>query len=256
MQLETKPVELAEILELRDLYRQEMNCQIVHDAWPRRGFVAPHLLLVEGKIAGYGTVTVGEVFEPGTLNEFYLLPSHRNLAAPLFRHLLASSQASSIRAQTNDTLLLLLLYDFAQDITSDTILFRDAFTTNHVAPQTVFRKVRAEDASRIFTHALEPVGEWLLEVAGSVVATGGFLTHYNPPYGDIFMEVAQPFHGRGYGSYLVQELKRVCYEAGRKPAARCNVTNVASRRTLEKAGMLPCARILMGRVNSGKVLAS
>ena len=33
---------------------------------------------------------------------------------------------------------------------------------------------------------------------------------------------------------------------GKAPAARCNVTNAASRATLQKAGMLPCARVLTG----------
>jgi hypothetical protein len=46
----------------------------------------------------------------------------------------------------------------------------------------------------------------------------------------------------------VQEVKRVCYEMGKVPAARTGVSNVASRKTLEKAGLLPCARVLVGSV--------
>ena len=99
---------------------------------------------------------------------------------------------------------------------------------------------------RIFEHKVEPVGEWLVEYAGAIVATGGIATHYNLPYGDIYMEVDEPRRRRGFGSYLIQELKRVCYTLGRIPAARCNVANVASRATLQKAGLLPCARILSG----------
>ena len=60
------------------------------------------------------------------------------------------------------------------------------------------------------------------------------------------MEVDEPYRRRGFGSYLIQELKRVCYEMGRIPAARCNVGNVASRHSLQKAGLLPCPRILNG----------
>ncbi len=94
------------------------------------------------------------------------------------------------------------------------------------------------------------MGEWIIEAGGEVAATGGILFHYNVPYGDIYMEVAEPFRRRGYGSYLVQELKRTCYEMGRVPAARCNVSNVASRATLQKAGFLPCARILSGVISA------
>ena len=53
---------------------------------------------------------------------------------------------------------------------------------------------------------------------------------------------------RGVGSFLVQELKRISYEQGKIPAARCNAANVASRATLERAGFLPCARVLVGRL--------
>ena len=40
--------------------------------------------------------------------------------------------------------------------------------------------------------------------------------------GDIYMDVVEVHRGRGFGSYLVQELKRAAYELGSIPAARCN----------------------------------
>ena len=64
------------------------------------------------------------------------------------------------------------------------------------------------------------------------------------------MDVAEPYRGRGFGSYLVQELKRLAYELGSIPGARCNPTNIASRKTLQKAGFVPCANILSGTIAS------
>ena len=154
-------------------------------------------------------------------------------------------------AQTNDVLLTLLLYDCAREITSETILFHDVLTTSLTVPGAVLRRVAEADAGRIFEHKVEGVGEWLIEHDGAVVATGGILTHYNPPYGDLFMEVDEPFRRRGYGSYLLQELKRSCYELGRVPAARCNASNTASRAALQKAGLFPCARMLSGVLATG-----
>ena len=87
-----------------------------------------------------------------------------------------------------------------------------------------------------------------MEVDGTIVATGGILYHYNRPFGDIYMAVAQGYQRHGFGSYLVQELKRVCYEGGSVPAARCSPTNVGSRKTLQKAGFVPCGNILVGRI--------
>ena len=91
------------------------------------------------------------------------------------------------------------------------------------------------------------IGCWRLKA--KIAATGGILFHYNRPYGDIYMEVAEPFRKRGLGCYLVQELKRVCYEQGSVPAARCSLTNIASRKTLQKAGFVPCGHLLTGSVS-------
>jgi GNAT superfamily N-acetyltransferase len=143
-----------------------------------------------------------------------------------------------------------MLFDCSAQIESDTILFHDALTTGLTAPGATFRPVSEADQTRIFPHAVEPVGGWLIEAGRDVAATGGILCHYNVPYGDINMEVAEPFRRRGYGSYLVQELKRTCYELGRIPAARCNASNVASRAALQKAGLLPCARVLTGLISA------
>jgi GNAT superfamily N-acetyltransferase len=109
-----------------------------------------------------------------------------------------------------------------------------------------FRRVVEGDRERIVGQGLDAGADWMLEADGIAAATGGLLFHYNVPYGDIFMAVAEPLRRRGFGGYLIQQLKRVCYESGRIPAARRNVSNVASRATLQKAGMMPCARVLTG----------
>jgi GNAT superfamily N-acetyltransferase len=140
--------------------------------------------------------------------------------------------------------MLLMLYDFATDIRCENYLFHDAVTTHLPCPRGVFRHSRPGDEPP------DKDADWLIEADGAIVASGGFLCHYNPPYGDVYMSVAEPFRRQGFGSYIVQEVKRVCYEAGKKPAARCNGDNVASRRTLERAGLVPCARLLVGQVKT------
>lgn len=246
MPIDVSLVPLKEILSLRDLYRREMNCQIVHDSLHARGHFDSYLIRSAGQIAGYGCVGGYQETPRSTIKEFYLLPAHRAAAQGLFRRLIAVSQAKRIEVQTNDLLLTLMLYDCAGSIEREKILFHDQFTTNLSIAGAAFRKVTEADQSRIFPHTVEPVGDWLVEVDGEVTATGGIMFHYNIPYGDIYMEVAEAFRRRGHGSYLIQELKRTCYELGRVPAARCNPFNVASRATVQKAGMLPCALILSG----------
>ena len=105
----------------------------------------------------------------------------------MFRALLELARARHIRTQTNDPLLLVMLYDCGANITPDNVLFADGFTSSLTCPRGALK--RGKDTS-----------------------------------------------------------SRICYEMGKIPAARCNADNAILRRTLEKAGRLPCARVLQGDV--------
>lgn len=244
MKIQVEQVEYPVVETLRDLYRAEANCQIVRDSMMRRGLSDIYLVRVDGAVAAYAGVL--NKYDKDRLFEFYTIPSVRRHALPILREVIAASRATRMQAQTNMPLMLLMLFDCATDIVCENILFEDAFTSSLSIPGATFRRVAEEDKPHIFEHKVEGVGDWMVEVDGVAVATGGALYHYNPPYGDIYMEVDEKQRGKGYGSFLVQELKRICYEAGKRPAARCNVDNTASRNTLQKAGLLPCGRILAG----------
>jgi GNAT superfamily N-acetyltransferase len=248
MPLDVTLVPPEEVRALRDLYRHEMHCQIIHDSWHGRGWVDSYLFRVDGRVGGYSLVGGVRGDPKNTITEFYLLPDRRGFALPLFRRLAAMSGARRVEVQTNDVLFTLMAYDCATRIESPVILFHDAFTTQLTAAAVTFRKVTAADRDQLTDGKLDADAEWLVEADGLAVAAGGLLFHYNVPCGDIYMGVAEPFRRREYGSYLVQELKRTCYEMGRIPAARCNASNAASRATLQRAGMLPCARVLTGEL--------
>src|SRR5437764_14845184 len=104
MNIEVSRVEVEEITPLRELHRQEMHCEIMHDSFPRRGFSDAYLIRWEGRIAGYGLVA--KVHWPGTVHELYLIPAYRDAALPIFRPLLELSEATYIPAQTNARLSL------------------------------------------------------------------------------------------------------------------------------------------------------
>ena len=249
--MESRRVELRDIEGLRDIYRQEMNCQIIHDSiHARPGWSEEYLLIEDGSKVGYGSIAVGGPWhEKPTVYEFFVLTQHRSRVFDLFQGLLASSKATMIETQSNAVLLTVMLHTFAHDVSSESILFHDKLTTSHSPGEAVFRRSRAEDAEQIVQHQLDSGAKWLVSVGGNIAAAGDILFHYNRPYGDIFMKVAEPFRRRGIGTYLVQQLKRVCYEGGSIPAARCNPKNFASRGTLQKAGFSPCGHILNGMVS-------
>jgi GNAT superfamily N-acetyltransferase len=251
MRFHLSPATFEEIKSLRDLYREHLACQIVHDsAHYREGCTQSYLIHHADQVVGYGSIWTGDYWmKSGSVFEFYPLPAYQPRLFSLFEYFIRELAPACIYAQTNDPFLGTLIFDYTRDLLVEHILFSAGIGTAHIAPGTVFRPVQPEERETIFPHHVEPVGEWALESEGRIVATGGFANHYNPPYGDIFMEVDHDFRRRGFGRFLVQELKRVCSLSGRQPAARCRPANVASRKTLESAGFVPCGRIMSGKTH-------
>ena len=131
-----------------------------------------------------------------------------------------------------------MLFEHAGNINAEAILFEDCFET----------KQRIPGASLIKTEGSVTETEYSLQTDGEVVATGGYVWNYNFPYIDLYYEVKEEYRKKGFGSLIVQELKKEAYRLNRIPAARCNVNNLASQKTLMKAGMRVCGHILIGSI--------
>lgn len=242
------PTTLEKLRPYRDLYRHEMNCQIIHDSiHARPGWSNECLLHADGVVAGYGSVAVGGPWkEKSAAYEFFVLPPHRSRVFDLFETFLDATKPAMIETQSNDGCLGVLIHLYAKNVETESILYEDRLTTHLSLPGALVRRTTPDDAARVAEQKLDEDAEWLVEWDGRIVATGGILYHYNRPFGDVYMHVAEAFRRRGVGGFFVQELKRLCYEGGSAPGARCNPDNVASRKTLQKAGFVPCGHILHG----------
>ncbi len=243
----------GDILALREHYREEMNCQITHDSIHRReGWTLSYLLLIGGATAGYAIVAIGGPWkDKPTVIEFFVLPDFRGRVFDLFEAFLATSSARFIEIQTNAVLLTAMLHVWSPGAISEKIVFHDKITTLLPGEGAVFQRVNSLEDSLACVERRQGSSEWQLLWDGAIVARGGIAFHYNRPYGDIYIETAEPLRRRGFGAYLVQELKRICRdELGSIPCARCSPANIASRKTLQKAGFVPCAHILTGSIAS------
>ena len=200
-------------------------------------------------LAGFATVAIaGPWKNKPTILEFYILPEYRSRAFDFFEAFLAESGARLMEIQSSDLVLAAMLHTYCREVSSEAIVFRDGVTTALPANGAVLKPLTSD---RVVRRAIaERAGgpEWRLLVDGKTAGKGGILFHYNAPYGDVYMEIEEPFRGRGFGAYLVQELKRCAYEIESIPAARCNVDNQSSRKTLQKAGFVPYAHVLNGTI--------
>jgi GNAT superfamily N-acetyltransferase len=251
MHFKATKVTLKDILPYRDLYLQEMNRQIRYNACHERGWSDSYLLYADEAVIGYGSIKGQEIVDRDTVFEFYLFPCYQHLASRVFSLLLEASGAKFIEPQSNAPLLTALLYEFATNIKAEAILFEAGITTHLSVPDVVFRS--KEEYETTFGKKVEDGSGFVLEKGGNVVASGDFLLHYNKPFADLYMEVAESHRRKGLGSFLIQELKRVCYLAGRVPAARCNIQNKASKATLLKGGLRVAGCMLKGDVKREEI---
>ncbi|HXL57022.1 MAG TPA: GNAT family N-acetyltransferase [Chitinophagaceae bacterium] len=245
MELKVINTRLEEIQAFRILFLHENNFQFIYNKCHDYGWADTYLFTIDDIKIGYGSVWGKDRREDrDTIFEFYLIQPFRKFSNLIFPKFYTVSGARFIECQSNDLLLSSMLYEYAKNINAEAILFEDHFQTNLAIPGVIFYKKPAEDNSGA------DVGGYFLEQNGNVVATGGFMLNYNMPYADIYMEVKEDFRQQGFGSLIVQELKKEIYLMGRVPAARCNIRNHASKPTLLKAGLKICGFILTGGIKS------
>ncbi len=233
-----QPVDFEVVRPLWEARRNEATCQIVRDSILPRGLADAWVLRRGGHVVGYAGVWNRHF--PGRIMDFHLSRGGDVDLEDAFASVLVATDAGAIEAQTNLPVLDGLLRTFARSIQTENHLFEEGEPTALTWPGAVVRRRQPGDEG--------PDGEWVVEVDDTVIAGGGALTHYNPPYADLFMGVADGWRGRGVGSFLVQELRRRCHAAGLVPVARCNVDHEMSRRTLERGGMRLCGEIRAGVV--------
>jgi GNAT superfamily N-acetyltransferase len=247
MSLEINKVSLNDILNLRILFLQENNFQIRYNACHERGWSDSYRISIDGNHIGYGSVKGKEdLSQRDAIFEFYLTPKTRKNANVAFEKLVTATGVRCIECQTNDHLLSSMMFEFSSHISSDVVLFEDDQYAFLNIPGATFRKKTPGEIS--FDHNSEPDGDYVIEVDGQIVATGGFLLHYNIPFADLYMEVREDQRQKGYGSLLIQELRKACFDAGRVPAARCNMSNKASKQALMKGGLRIAGYMLTGEI--------
>src|SRR5438093_36695 len=150
MQAQAKLSSAPDILPFRERYRQEMNCQVVHDSIHRRaGWTLTYVLEVGGGAVGFGSVAIGGPWkDKPTLFEFYVLPEQRTRAFDLFEALLSVSGPQFMEIQSNEPLLAVMLHTYARDLASEKIVFHDKLTTALPANGATLRGVTSDQDTR------------------------------------------------------------------------------------------------------------
>jgi Acetyltransferase (GNAT) family len=230
---------LEEIQPLRKLFLSESSFQFIYDKCHGAGWADTYVFTSGKEIVGYGSVWGKDQREDrNTIFEFYLLLSFRKFAHIIFPNFITTSGALFIGCQSNDLLLASMLFEHAKKIHAEAILFEHDFQAEFYIPGILFKENIDADGN----------SEYILEQNGNAVASGGYVWNYNFPYIDMYYEVKEAYRQKGFGSLIIQELKKEAFRLKRIPSARCNINNIASKRALLKAGMSVCGHILIGEL--------
>ncbi len=233
---------LAELGDMRTKFLAIIDNQFTYDKIHLWGAEDIYLFKVDDAVAGYGSVWGKDKREDrDSIFEFYLEPPYRNDAHEIFKKFIETSGVTWIESQSNDPFLSEMLFEFAIDIYAEAILFEDDMDTSISIPGTTFEAIDTGEPNRYDK-------QYVLKYNNVVVGKGGLMLNYNFPYADIYYGIEEDHRRKSFGSLFVQELKKEAYRIGRVPAARTNISNLISKRTMIKAGLKPCGWRLVGKI--------
>src|SRR5262245_46147333 len=160
-----RQVKLKAIAAMREAYRAEQDCQVVHDSiHVRRGWTREFAIGEGDRVVGYASLAVdGPWRDKPTLYELYVMPDRRSGAFALFEAVLEATRPGAFEVQSNDLLLTTLTVTFARELATEKVVFRDDQTTSHtiwgatlrcLTPAAEIQEAMAERAGG---------GEWMLE---------------------------------------------------------------------------------------------
>jgi len=235
-------VALKEITDLRKKFLAEIKIEFILDKAHLYGWADSYVFSIDQVKAGYGCVWGKDNREDrDTIFEFYIEPPFRDETSQIFVKFMNTSGVSFIECQTNDPFLAPMFFGHTKDINVEAVLFEEDFKSSLSIEGTKLESKQDPEASQFDK-------QYILTHNGEPVASGGLMLNYNFPYADIYYGVEEQHRQKGFGSFIVQELKKAAYDMGRVPSARCNIDNSISKKTMMKAGLKPCGWRLGGKV--------
>jgi GNAT superfamily N-acetyltransferase len=204
---------------------------------------------------GYAVTDGGE-----TLLELHLAETELRHLDEASKALIETCGVRRILAKSFDPTLLSMAFSRQRQVRTTGVLYRvvadPTFASN---PRIGARAATGDDIA-----ALLHLGAGFFDDAaeiGNYIGSGGLMIYETREGGalgagvmkrvvagrdavDIGMVVHPEHRRRGYGTYIIAHLKARCLASGLRPICGCSVDNVASQRTLERAGFASRHRLV------------
>lgn len=194
-----------------------------------------------------------------TLVQFYVSKKYFVYSPDIFEYVIKSNIVEKAAVSTKESEFLSLCLDYQKSLDVDMYLFNDNQNIvkeldnfNNIS----FRFAKINDVNTIknkcdtayegyYEDLIENNQLFVLYSGNTLLGIGEFrIIKSNSQYGDIGVVVAEEYRRKGIATYIITQLKKHCYNNDLKPMACCNIKNIASKKTLEKSGLIADHRII------------
>ncbi|MBY9007701.1 MAG: GNAT family N-acetyltransferase [Candidatus Lokiarchaeota archaeon] len=243
--------------EFRELYfnslseTQELYIELLINPEEELDITSPKRYLIRNKQVDIGYCIVSNV---NIILEFFLIDEYIPICEDIFKIILKKLIISKAYCKSFDHLFLKCCITYHKSIKLYGVLFRDMINRAIKLPHPDLRSRLGEiqDFSEISLFkegVFENDGElrkylyskklFVFLIHNEITGYGIFSrTIKNRPDFDIGMAVHPKFRKKGYGSYIINNIKNFCLKNNWRPTCGCIIDNIGSRRTLEKAGFI------------------
>jgi len=249
-----KAASAQEIAPLRKLYldslpeAQELYLEMLIDK------AACYIVQIDAKPAGYFFLGPN-----AALFEYFIVPEYINRVDRIFQEIVRAFNVQTALCKSFDQTLLSCCIAVQKSVKAIGIHFRERREKPlPLNPAVQIRFAVPEDEHKIALmneevfEEDEQIGDYiktqrlLVFTLHDAILGFGIFSRVIPgrPEFDIGMLVDKPYRNQGYGSYIIHYLAEYCGNNGWRGICGCAIDNIASRKSLEKAGFIARYRLL------------
>lgn len=255
-----KPIGKNEVITLKQAFYNQAVAPL-DDFWTLAIVeTGEHFGIYDGKLIGY------YILKDQVLVQFFLEVAYQPNARAIFKKIIDEQKIKSAYTFTYHPDYLSLCLDISIKTTIDGILYEDVIDVRIDQPieRLIEKKATLDDLKDAIAYTTENMAgpyDWLEVYYKNLIKIKGLFLYYLedqiigtgeirimtdiPGVANVGMTVHNAYKKQSIGLYILTQLKQKAYAADIKPICGTDLTNLASQKTIQKAGFRPYHRVLL-----------
>ncbi len=216
-------------------------------------------IVQDNELIGYSSIG-----ENNQLIQFYISPKHLGKGESIFKEFIEKLSIETGIVGTNNPCYLSIALNFAKEFNVNTYLFRNNYPVYIEEKEGELKECQNEDIEKIvhFCHySMGAPKEWLagyikdltekkeifyLEHGDEIIGTCEVRKSTTAgDFADIGMVVSPDYRRKGFGTYLLNEAKKIAIEWKKTPICSCEKDNIGSIKSIHNSGFVSMYQLLL-----------